>query len=118
MGDYKKHLDIAREKLESIREAFEEKRFTVVGDLGIKVVEQLIEADAAKTNQHFGDHKSRHDYANANFPEEINRAMRRIWFAYGDLGYDGVNGKRAKKAMRNLERVIKFFEERFGEKIG
>ena len=82
------------------------------------MVEQLIEADAARTNQHFGDHKSRHDYANANFPEEINHAMRRIWFAYGDLGYDGINGKRAEQVMKNLKEVIKFFEERFGEKIG
>jgi len=118
MGDYKKHLDIAREKLEAVKEAFQEKRSTVVGDLGTKVVEQLIEADAARFNQHFGDHKSRHDYANKNFPEEVNRAMRKIWFAYGDLGYDGVNGKRAKQVMRSLEIVLKFFEERFGEKIG
>ena len=43
--------------------------------------------------------------------------MRRIWFAYGDLGYDGINGKRAKVVMYNLEVVIKFFEERFGVKI-
>lgn len=43
--------------------------------------------------------------------------MRRIWFAYGDLGYDGVNGKRAKIVMENLEAVIKFFEARFGVKI-
>jgi len=44
--------------------------------------------------------------------------MRRIWFAYGDLGYDGVNGGRAREAMENLEIVVRFFEERFGEKIG
>lgn len=43
--------------------------------------------------------------------------MRRVWFAYGDLGYDGVNGKRAKIVMDNLGIVIKFFEARFGVKI-
>ena len=43
--------------------------------------------------------------------------MRRVWFAYGDLGYDGVNGKRAKIVMDNLKVVITFFEERFGAKI-
>jgi len=59
MGDYKKHLNLAKEKLESINEAFKEKRYTVVGDLGTKV-----------------------------------------------------------EAMENLEIVVRFFEERFGEKIG
>ena len=118
MGDYKKHLNLAKEKLESINEAFKEKRYTVVGDLGTKVVEQLVEADAAKISQHFGDHRARHEYANANYPDEITHAMRRIWFAYGDLGYDGVNGGRAREVMENLEIVVRFFEGRFGEKIG
>lgn len=40
--------------------------------------------------------------------------MRKIWFAYGNLGYDGANGNRAKKVMENLGIVVKFFEERFG----
>ena len=43
--------------------------------------------------------------------------MRKIWFAYGDLGYDGVNGKRAKEVMDNLKIIIDFFEKRFGVKI-
>ncbi len=43
--------------------------------------------------------------------------MRKVWFAYGDLGYDGVNGNRAKIVMDNLNTVIKFFEERFGVNI-
>ena len=41
MGDYKKHLSLAKEKLESINEAFREKRYTVGGDLGTKVVEPV-----------------------------------------------------------------------------
>lgn len=52
-----------------------------------------------------------------NFPNEVNRAMRKIWFAYGDLGYDGVNGKRAKEVVDNLKIIISFFEKRFGAKI-
>ena len=43
--------------------------------------------------------------------------MKRIWFGYGDLGYDGVNGKRAKEVVDNLKRVVGFFEKRFGENI-
>ena len=67
-----------------------------MGDLGTEVVEQLIEADAARNNAHFGDHRSRHEYSNENYPLHINRAMRKIWFAYADLGYDGINAKERK----------------------
>jgi len=90
---------------------------TVVGDLGTKVVEQLIEADASRINVHFGDHRSRHEYSNKNYPPHINRAMRKIWFTYADLGYDGTNGKRAKAVVDNLKVIIKFFEKRFRTKI-
>ncbi|OIO75220.1 MAG: hypothetical protein AUJ85_03755 [Elusimicrobia bacterium CG1_02_37_114] len=117
MGDFEKHIKIAKEKIGATKEAFAKKNNTVVGDLAIKVVEQLVEADIARKGEHFGDHKSRHAYSNKEFPEKINNSMRRIWFAYGDLGYDGVNGKRAKIVMENLEIVIKFFEARFGVKI-
>ena len=77
----------------------------------------MIEADAARNNEHFGDHRSRHEYSNKNFPTEINKAIRKIWFAYADLGYDGANGKRAKAVVDNLKMIVKFFENRFGIKI-
>jgi len=48
MGDFEKHLSIAREKLSSLKEAYQKRRYTVVGDLAIKVVEQLVEADTAR----------------------------------------------------------------------
>ena len=117
MGDFEKHLSITREKLSALKEAYQKRRYTVVGDLATKVVEQLVEADAARDNEHFGTHSDRHEYSNRNFPVDVNRAMRKIWFAYGDLGYDGTNGKRAKSVMENLELIINFFDERFGERI-
>lgn len=117
MGDFKKHLELVKEKLKSTISAYKNKQNTVVGDLGIKVVEQLIEADAARNNKHFGDHNSRHEYSNKYYPRNINKAMRKIWFAYGDLGYDGIDGKRAKEVMENLKTIVKFFEDRFGVKI-
>jgi len=43
--------------------------------------------------------------------------MRKVWFAYGDLGYDGINGERAKAVIDNLKVIIEFFEKRFEEKI-
>ncbi len=117
MGDFKKHLNLACEKLKATVLSYSEKRMTVVGDLGTKVVEQLIEADVARNNQHFGDHRSRHEFSNRNYPPEINRAMRKIWFAYADLGYDGVNGKKAKNVIINLEKIVVFFEKRFEIRI-
>ena len=117
MGDFNKHIELAKEKLGAAADAYHKKQSTVVGDLGTKVVEQLVEADAARNNEHFGNHQSRHEYSNRNFPKEVNAAMRKIWFAYGDLGYDGVNGKRAKEVMDNLKIITEFFEKRFGVKI-
>jgi hypothetical protein len=117
MGNFQKHLSLSQEKLRAAANAYANKRMTVVGDLGTKIVEQLIEADAARNNVHFGDHKSRHEYSNKTYPAEINRAMRKIWFAYGDLGYDGINGKRAKEVVDNLKLIVNFFEKRFEIKI-
>jgi len=117
MGDFKRHLNLAREKLKAVLQVYKNKQYTVVGDLAIKVVEQLVEADASREGEHFGNHYTRHRYSNDNFPVGINKAMRRIWFAYGDLGYDGADGKRAREVMSNRNLIIKFFEERLGEKI-
>jgi hypothetical protein len=117
MGEFKKHLRIAREKFRAVTTAYKKKQHTVVGDLATKVVEQLVEADAARANEHFGTHMERHGYSNINFPAPINKAMRKIWFAYGDLGYDGVNGKRAREVIRHLNKILEYFEKRFGEKI-
>ena len=43
--------------------------------------------------------------------------MRKIWFAYGDLGYDGTNGKRAKAVMDNLRKVVEYFEQKLGTEL-
>lgn len=117
MGAYEKHFTIAKEKMASVLEAFAEKRYTVVGDLATKVVEQLVEADAAQNGLHFGTHKDRHEYSNASFPKRINKAMRKVWFAYGDLGYDGTNGNRADAVMRDMGVIVEFFEDRLNEEI-
>jgi hypothetical protein len=117
MGEYEKHNRMAREKLQVVRTAFEQGQHSVVGDLATKVVEQLVEVDAARENTHFGSHTERHRYSEDRYPKGINAAMKKVWFAYGDLGYDGVNGGRAKKAIENLDKILKFFEEKFGDRI-
>ena len=117
MGEYQKHVRMAREKLKAVKSALEEGQHSVVGDLATNVVEQRIEADAAKENIHFGTHLDRHKFSVERYPKDINAAMKKVWFAYGDLGYDGINGDRAKRAMKNLDKILKFFNERFGEQI-
>ncbi len=93
------------------------KRGNILYDLATKVVEQLVEADAARENTHFGTHLERHQFSRDKYTKDINSAMKKVWFAYGDLGYDGVNGGRAKRAIENLDKVLIFFEKRFGEQI-
>lgn len=117
MGEFGKHLGMAREKLSALQEAYGKRQVTVVGDLATNVCEQLVEADAAREGLHFGTHTDRHSYSNGRFPKAVNDAMRKLWFAYGDLGYDGTNGKRAKAVMDNLQIILEYFGERFGEKI-
>jgi len=48
MGDFEKHIALAKEKLRVTKEAYTNKNNTVVGDLAVKVIEQLVEADAAR----------------------------------------------------------------------
>jgi len=111
MGNFQKHLELAKEKLDATVSAYYNKQITVVRDLGRKVVEQLVEADAARNNEQFGDHISRHEYSNKNFPFKINKAMRKIWFAYADLDYDGVNGKKAQAVIDNLKIIVSFLKK-------
>ena len=112
MDDSDRHLAIAREKLSALQGAFRKHQHTVVGDLAIKVVEQLIEADAARQGLHFGSHRERQAYANREYPHAVTVAMRKIWFAYGDLGYDGTNGHRARLVMKHLATIVRFLEGR------
>ncbi len=51
MGNFQKHFELAKEKCEATITAYHNKQSTVVGDLGTKVVEQLVEADAARKGE-------------------------------------------------------------------
>ena len=117
MGDYDKHLSIAKEKLASLNEAYHAGRHSVVGDLGIKVAEQLVSAHAASNDEHPTNHKERLYYANRHLPESIQEAMKRMMLAYGNLGYDGRNGDSAKSVKQAVDKIADFFEEEFDEKV-
>jgi len=115
MGDTVHHSKLAREKKEAAIDEFKKGRYTVVGDLSLKAVEQAIEAIAAKSNKHFHisprtAHAERVKWAKATFPQ-IAPDLDIIWGAYGDLGYNGLNGKRAKEAVEAMERIINELEK-------
>jgi len=116
MGNTAHHAKLAKEKREAALDEFEKGRYTVVGDLALKAVEQTIEAAAAKSSKHFHvsprtAHAERVRWAKTSFPE-IAADLDIIWGAYGDLGYDGLDGRRAKEAVDAMERIIDEVEKR------
>ena len=116
MGDATHHTRLAREKREAALDEFKKGRYTVVGDLSLKAIEQAIEAIAAKSGKHFHisprtAHAERVKWAKTSFPE-IAADLDIIWGAYGDLGYNGLDGKRAKEAVDAMERIIDGIEKR------
>lgn len=117
MSEYNKHLELAKEKLKILAIAYNDKKSSVVGDMGTKVVEQLVEADLARRNIHYTKHYDRHQYINNTYPPEIQNATKKIWYAYSDLGYDGQNGKQAEKVIHNLKKVLIYFEGLLNEKL-
>ena len=118
MGDPKHHLKLAKEKRAAALDEYEKGRFTVVGDLTIKAVEQAIETAASREGIHFHldpktAHAKRIRWAKENFPE-IAADLDLVWGAYGDLGYDGLDGDRARDAIEAMERILNEIEGRTG----
>jgi len=118
MGDTIHHSRLAKEKREAALDEYGKGRYTVVGDLALKTVEQAIEAMAAKSEIHFHTtprtaHAERVKWAKTTIPQ-IAADLDTIWGAYGDLGYDGLDGKRAKEAIEAMERIMNEIKKRTG----
>ena len=116
LGDSTHHLILSKEKREAALDEFGKGRYTVVGDMVLKAVEQAIEAAASNEGKHFHAnprmaHALRVKWAKENFPE-IAADLDVVWSAYGDLGYDGLDGERAKEAVEAMERIIDAVEKR------
>jgi len=110
VSDVEIHVRAVREKRLAALEEFEKARFMVVGDLTIKAVEQAIEALAALEGKHFhlhprSAHSERMRWFKEKFPQ-LSKDVDELWGAYGALGYEGIDGKRAKKAIDAMERVL------------
>ncbi|MCS7133888.1 MAG: hypothetical protein NZ921_03725, partial [Candidatus Caldarchaeum sp.] len=110
-----------KEKRDGALAEFREGRYTVVGDLTVKAVEQAIEALASREGLHFhlrprSAHAERTRWAKERFPS-VSGDIDALWGAYGALGYEGVNGERAKKALEAMERVLNKFEREAGLRL-
>jgi hypothetical protein len=110
MSDVEIHIKAAREKRFAALEEYEKKRYSVVGDLTIKTVEQAIEALAASEGKHFhllprSAHSSRMRWIKERFPS-LSKDVDELWGACGALGYEGIDGERAKKAITAMEHVL------------
>lgn len=117
MSNYAKHMTMVREKLGAVINAYQNKLNSVIGDEAIKVVEQLVEADVARQDVHMYKHIDRHQHINKEYPVDIQSATKKVWYAYKDLGYDGLNGNKAKFVVQNLKKILAYFEERLNERI-
>ena len=110
INDVEFHIRAAREKRLAALDEYEKKRNSVVGDLTIKAVEQAIEVLAASEGKHFHisprtAHSNRIRWIKEKFPS-LSKDLDELWGAYGALGYEGVNGERAQKAISAMERVF------------
>jgi hypothetical protein len=116
MSDAELHIRAAREKRLAALEEFDKRRYMVVGDLAIKAVEQAIEALAALEGLHFHMHpRSAHSrrlrWVKEKFPS-LSKDVDELWGAYGALGYEGIDGERAKIVVECMERVLGEFEDK------
>jgi len=110
MSDVEIHVKAAREKRAAALDEYEKKRYMVVGDLAIKTVEQAIETLAAVEGKHFhlnprSAHSDRIRWIKGKLPS-LSKEIDELWGAYGALGYEGIDGERAKRAVAAMERVL------------
>lgn len=116
MSDVEIHVKATREKRLASLEEFKKRRYMVVGDLAIKTVEQAIEALAALEGKHFhlyprSAHSSRLRWIKKKLPS-LSKDVDGLWGAYGALGYEGIDGDRAKKVINAMERVLDEIERK------
>lgn len=122
MGDDAHHTRLSKEKREAALEEHERRRYSAVGDLTIKAVEQAIEAAAYKEEgKHFHlrprtAHAERTKWAKEKFPP-ISKDLDVLWGTYGILGYEGADGDRARKAVEAMERIMDEISNRIGIRL-
>jgi len=110
MDDSDFHIGLAKEKRQGALREFSAGAYSNTADLALKAVEQAIEAIAAKRDVHFHvhlrtAHVERRKWVGENLPHVLD-FLRVLWDAYGRLGYGGLDGDRAKKAVEAMEGAL------------
>jgi len=106
MGGSDLHLRLVKEKLLLVKYALEHSLYSGVGDEAIKAVEEAIELHASKFNRHLGSHTERRNWARTHYSREIQVGLDELFRIYGDLGYDGRNGVKAKRAYELMVKIL------------
>lgn len=110
LGTTPHHRKLAKEKRQGALSEYHQGRFTNVGDLALKAVEQAIESVVAKDDLHFHTqpstaHAERNRWLREHF-SHLAVDLEILWGSYADLGYDGVDGDRAEEAVEAMERIL------------
>ena len=110
MGDMVRHANIALENFKGALGELKSRRFSNVGLLSLRALEQMIEACAAKEGLHFHEHprtahKNRRNWLMMHHPDLLDQ-WDQLWGIYGALGYGGLNGERAEQAVRILKKCL------------
>ena len=122
MGDANHHVAIAEENLKGASDELKNRRFSNVGLLALRALEQMIEACIAKVNLHFHEHprrahRNRRNWLRTNHPDLLY-AWDELWGIYGALGYGGLNGERAEQAVKIVSRAVRELSRREAIEIG
>jgi hypothetical protein len=110
MGDIKHHAKITEENFKGALEELKNRRFSNVGLLSLRALEQMIEACAVKEGLHFHEHprtahKNRRNWLKTHHPDILDE-WDKLWGVYGALGYGGINGERAEQAIITLKKCL------------
>ena len=110
MSDTTRHVNITEENLKGALDELKNKRFSNVGLLSLRALEQMIEACASKEGLHFHEHprtahKNRRNWLKTHHPDLLD-IWDQLWGIYGALGYGGLNGERAKQALVILKECL------------
>lgn len=110
MGNDIHHAKLAEENLAGAAEELEKKRYSNVGFLSLRALEQMTEACASKEGLHFHEHprtahRNRRNWLKTHHPDLVH-FWDQLWGIYGALGYGGLNGDRAYQALALLKKCL------------
>jgi len=110
VDDISSHAKIVVEHFLGAQEELKNRRFSNVGFLSLRALEQMIEACASKEGLHFHEHprtahKNRRNWLKIHHPDLLE-LWDHLWGIYGALGYGGLDGERAQQALLILKECL------------